>query len=97
VGTLSFLDDAPLFDGDCVRFIGVDGKENVVCGVTTYALKHCDSSLPHYGLLPAETFIAAYEKLMVDIHQVARTKYENGKFETEGPIRVMVHREDIAP
>jgi Protein of unknown function (DUF1488) len=97
MSTLSFLNDTPLFDGDCVRFIGVDGKENVVCGVTTFALKHCDPSLPHYGLLPAEAFIAAYEKLMVDIHHAARTKYENGKFETEGPVRVIVHREDIAP
>ena len=97
MGTLSFLNDAPLFDGDCVRFIGVDGKENVACGVTASALKYCDSSLPHYGLVPAEAFLAAYEKLMVAIHQVARTKYENRKFETEGPIRVMVHREDIAP
>jgi Protein of unknown function (DUF1488) len=97
VGTLSFLNDAPLFDGDCVRFIGVDGKENVVCGVTTFALKHCDASLPHYGLLPAEAFMAAYEKLKADIHQVARTKYGNGKFETEGPVRVLVHREDLAP
>ena len=97
MGTLSFPNDAPLFDGDCVGFTGVDGKENVACGVTTSALKYCDPSLPHYGLVPAEAFIAAYEKLFVDIHQVARTKYENGKFETEGPIRVMVHREDIAP
>lgn len=97
MGTLSFLNDAPHFDGDCVRFLGVDGKENVVCGVTTYALKHCDPSLPHYGLLPAEAFLAAFEKLMADIHTVARAKYENGRLETGGPIRVMIHREDLAP
>ena len=97
MGTLSFLNDTPLFDGDCVRFLGVDGEENVVCGVTTYALKHCEPSLPRYGLLPAEAFLAAFEKLMVDIHTVARAKYESGKFETGGPIRVMVHREDLAP
>lgn len=97
MGKLSFLDDTPFFDGDCVRFIGIDGEKNVVCGITTYALKHCDPNLPHYGLLPAEAFIAAFEKLMADIHNVARTKYENGKLETEGPIRVMIYREDIAP
>ena len=97
MSTLSFLNDAPLFDGDYVQFTGVDGRENVVCGVTTFALKHCDPSLPHYGLLPAEAFLAAYEKLMIDIHHAARIKYENGKLETEGPVRVMVHREDIAP
>jgi hypothetical protein len=96
VGKLSFSNDAPFFDGDCVRFIGVDGEKNVTCGVTTYALKHCDPSLPHYGLLPAEAFIAAFEKLLADIHDAARIKYENGKFEPEGSIRVMVHREDIA-
>jgi len=97
VGTLSFPNDAPLFDGDCVHFTGVDGKENVACGVTTYALKLCDPSLPHYGLVPAEAFLAAYEKLKADIHELAASKYQNGKFETEGPVRVMVHREDIAP
>ncbi len=77
--------------------MGVDGKENVVCGVTDFALKQWDSSLPHYGLVPAEAFLAAYEKRKADIHQVARTKYESGKFEAEGPVRVMVHGEDIAP
>ncbi len=97
MATLSFLNDPPLFDGDCVRFIGTDGERNIVCGVTTYALKHCDPSLPHHGLLPAEAFIAAFEKLTGDIHNAARAKYMNGKFETEGQIRIMVHREDIAP
>ncbi len=97
MGTLSFLDDPPFFDGDCVRFVGVDGKVNVLCGVTTAALKYCDSSLPHYGLLPAEAFMAAYEKLKADIRHVARSKYEAGKFEPQGPVRIMVHHEDIAP
>jgi hypothetical protein len=97
MGTLSFLDEAPLFNGDCVRFIGIDGGERVVCGVTTYALKYCDPNLPHHGLLPAEVFISAFKKLMVDIQHVARAKYENGLFESEGPIRIMVHRKDIAP
>lgn len=83
MGKLSFLNEAPFFDEDCVRFIGVDGEKNVVCGVTTYALKHCDPSLPHHGLLPAEAFIAAFEKLSADVHDAARTKYKNGKFETE--------------
>ena len=97
MGTLSFPNDAPHFDGDCVRFTGVDGKKNVVCGVTDLALKQCDPRLPHYGLVPAEAFMAAYEKRKAQIHQVARSKYENGKFEAEGPVRVMVHGEDIVP
>ena len=97
MGKLSFLHEAPLFCGDCVRFVGTDGEENIACGVTAYAIKYCDPSLPHHGLLPAEAFVAAFEKLIVEIHNIAKTKYENGKFETEGPIRVMVHREDIAP
>lgn len=96
MGKLSFSSDAPFFDGDCVRFIGVDGENNVVCGITTYALKHCDPSLPHYGLLPAEAFIAAFDKFLANIHDAARNKYENGKFDPEGSIRVMVHREDIS-
>lgn len=96
MGKLLFSSDAPFFDGDCVRFIGVDGGKNVVCGVTTYALKHCDPSLPHYGLLPAEAFMAAFEKRLADIHDAARTKYENGKYEPAGSIRVMVHREVIS-
>ena len=57
MATMSFLNDPPLFDGDCVRFIGTDGEKNFICGVTTYALKHCDPSLPHHGLLPAEAFL----------------------------------------
>lgn len=97
IGTLAFVDDTPLFDGECVRFIGVDGSERVVCGVTTYALRHCFDELPSYGLLPAEAFISAFEKLMVDIHHVARTKYARRDFEPDGPIRVMVHRKDLAP
>ena len=97
MGTLAFLDDRRLFDGDCVRFTGVDSGATIVCGVTTYALKCCDPNLPHYGLLPAEAFISAYEKRITDIHHVARTKYEKGEFEPEGPIQIMVHSKDIAP
>jgi Protein of unknown function (DUF1488) len=97
LGTLSFLDDTPLFDGDCVRFVGVDGGEHVVCGITTYALKYCAPDLPHYGLLPAEAFTSVFEKLIVDIHHAARTKYERGDFEPEGAIRIMIHRKDIVP
>ena len=97
MGTLAFLDDSPLFDGECVRFIGVDGEEQVVCGVTTYALKHCMPDLPHQGLLPAEAFISAFEKLAVDIHHAARGKYERGELESAGSIKIMVHRKDIAP
>lgn len=96
MGKLLFSSDPPFFDGDCVRFIGVDDDKNIVCGVTTYALKHCDPNLPHYGLLPAEAFMAAFEKYLAAIQDAARIKYENGKFEPAGSIRVMVHREDIS-
>jgi hypothetical protein len=94
---LTFPDDTPHFDGECVRFTGMDGNEPVLCGITTYALQHCDLSLPHHGLLPAEASIAAYRNLLDDIHQAARAKYRNGDFETEGPVRILVHRKDIAP
>jgi len=97
MGTLSFLEDAPQFDGECVRFHGIDGEKHVICGVTTYALKHCSAKLPHYGLLPAEAFISAFEELMTDIHRAARIKYEKGDFEPSGAISIMVHRADIAP
>jgi hypothetical protein len=97
MASLAFLDDTPLFDGECVRFTGMDGTEPVLCGVTTYALQYCDPSLPHHGLLPAEAFIAAYRKLLIDIHQAARAKYQSRAFEPEGPVRILVHRKDIAP
>jgi hypothetical protein len=97
MGTLSFSENRPLFDGDCVRFVGVDDEEQIVCGVTTYALKHCTPGLPHHGLLPAEAFLSAFEKLMEHIHHAARRKYENGGLEAEGAVQVMVHRQDIAP
>jgi hypothetical protein len=96
MGSLAFVDDTPHFDGTCVRFAGVDGANSVLCGVTTFALQYCDPELPRHGLLPAESFLAAYSKLMINIHQAARAKYENGEFEPEGPVRVMVHRKDIA-
>jgi hypothetical protein len=38
----------------------------------------------------------AFEKRLADIHDAARNKYENGKYESAGSIRVMVHREDIS-
>ena len=97
MGTLSFQNSAPLFEGDCVSFIGDDCGEQVRCGVTTYALKHCTAGLPHQGLLPAEAFVSAFEGLADDIHQAAQRKYERGETEPEGIIRVMVHRQDIAP
>lgn len=97
MGELAFLDDQPLFDGNCVRFTGRDGGRDVLCGVTTYALIHCDEALPRHGLVPGEAFLAAYAKRMVDIHDAARRKYARKEFEAEGPVRIMVHRKDLDP
>jgi hypothetical protein len=97
MGALAFLDDDPLFDGTCVRFVGDDGGDTVVCGVTTTALKYGDPTLPHYGLVPAEAFISAYRKLMIQIHDAARVKYEKKVLEAEGPVLVMIHRQDLVP
>ena len=80
-----------------MRFVGDDNGQQVVCGVTSYALKHCAPDLPHHGLLQAEAFISAFEKLAKDIHRVAQRKYKRGETEPEGIIRVMVHRQDLAP
>ena len=91
---LVFKDDFRLFDGNCVRFHGFSGDEQVLCGVTTYALKHHCPDLPDHGLLPGELFISAYDTLMVQVHQAARKKYRNKEFELSGGIKVMVHDTD---
>ena len=94
MGTLIFRDTARHFDGECVRFKGYDGKMEVQCGVTAYALKHHEAGVPLGGLLPADVFLAAYDDLIDRIHARARAKYGAGEFETEGDIRVMVHDRD---
>lgn len=91
---LIFCDDDRLFDGHCVRFHGRDGDKDVLCGVTVYALKHRSPDLPLEGLLPAELFLAAYDRMMIDIHDLARRKYAAGQFEPEGPVRVLIHDAD---
>jgi hypothetical protein len=91
---LAFTDDFKLFDGECVRFRGYDGERQVMCGVTAYALKHHNPALPGEGLLPAEAFLATYERLMPQIHTIARRKYAEGKTEGEGEVEVMVHAND---
>lgn len=92
---LVFSDDDRLFDGECVRFKGRAGNEEILCGVTVYALKHHCPGLPMEGLLPAELFLEAYDRLAQEIHHVARGKYDAGDFETSGPVRVMVHDHDF--
>ena len=97
MGQLAFLDDDRLFDGECIRFTGRDGGEAVMCGVTLYALQHCDPDLPRHGLVGAESFLASFDKLLTAIHHAARDKYSRGLHEAEGPIRILVHRQDLAP
>ena len=97
MGQLAFVDENRLFDGTCIRFKGIDRDREVMCGVTIVALKECDRDLQRYGLVPAEAFLASFAKLMIPIHDAARTKYSRGEFETEGDIEIMVHRSDLAP
>jgi hypothetical protein len=97
MGQLAFVNDDRLFDGDCIRFKGMDGDREVVCGVTIAALKESDPGLQPHGLVPAESFLASYDKLIVPIHDAARRKYSLGAFETEGPVAIMVHQRDLAP
>jgi hypothetical protein len=97
MGQLAFLGDERLFDGQCIRFTGQDGLDIVVCGVTTYALQEAARHLSRHGLIGSEEFLAAYDRLLTDIHQAARLKYERGQFETEGPVKIMVHRQDLSP
>jgi hypothetical protein len=92
---LAFLDEFRLFDGNCVRFNGHDGTRNVLCGVTVEALKRCDPFLPRHGLIPAEEFLKAFERLLVPIHASARSKHSSGQFEREGEVEVLVKRYDL--
>jgi hypothetical protein len=97
MGQLAFLEEDNLFDGRCVRFTGRDGTNEVTCGVTINALKECDSALQRHGLVPAEAFLASFEKLMIAIHDSARRKYDRGEFESEGAVRIMVHHLEPSP
>ena len=97
MGQLAFLDDTRHFDGECIRFKGVDGDQEIVCGVTLYALQHCDPHLAKHGLIGSDHFLDSFDRLMTDIHHAARQKHAAGHFETEGPIKIMVHRQDLAP
>ncbi len=97
MGQLAFPDDDRRFDGECIRFLGRDGTTEIQCGVTLYALQHCDPDLPKHGLVSAESFLAAYDKLMTAIHHAAREKHARGLHESEGPVKIMVHRQDLAP
>jgi Protein of unknown function (DUF1488) len=92
---LAFLDEFRLFDGNCVRFYGHDGDRKVLCGVTVEALKRCDPRLPRNGLVPAEEFLNAFERLMVDIHDTARAKHAKGELERDGDIKVLIKRHDL--
>ena len=94
---LAFIEEDRLFDGEVIRFKGKDGEDEILCGVTLYALQHCDPDLPKHGLVSSEAFLASFDKLMTDIHHAARTKHEKGLHETEGPLKIMVHRQDLAP
>lgn len=94
---LAFVDDDRHFDGTCVRFTGRHGEQTVVCGVTIYALQHCDPGLPRHGLIGAEHFLSAFDKLITEVHHAARCKFEKGDFEPAGPVRIMIHRHDLAP
>ena len=94
---LAFLDEDRLFDGECIRFKGRDGETEVMCGVTIYALQHCDPALPKHGLVSAESLLAAFDRLMTAIHHAAREKHARGLHEPVGPVKIMVHRQDLAP
>ena len=97
MGQLAFLDEDKLFDGQCIRFTGFDGADKVICGVTVAALKACDPGLQRYGLVPAEAFLGAFEGLLAAIHDAARRKYDRAEFESEGDLRIVVHRRDLSP
>jgi len=75
MGQLAFLEEDILFDGKCVRFKG-DGQRQVLCGVTIVGLKEGDPSLQRHGLVPAETFLSSFQKLMIPIHDATRAKYK---------------------
>lgn len=93
---LAFPGDDKLFDGRCIRFKGLDGRSEVICGVTVAALKECDLNLQRHGLIPAEVFLASFEKFLIPIHDAARRKYDRREFESDGAVLIMVHRRDLS-
>jgi hypothetical protein len=97
MGELAFLDEGRHFDGECIRFRGRDGEEEILCGVTLYALQHCDPDLPKHGLVSSEAFLDAFDRLLMRIHHAARAKHARGLREPEGPVHIMVHRQDLSP
>ncbi|MEO1161063.1 MAG: hypothetical protein AAFW74_11515, partial [Pseudomonadota bacterium] len=70
------------------------GQRDVLCGVTVFALKHRDPGLPLDGLLPAELFLDAYDRYVIEIHDIARRKHAEGRREPDGPVEIMVHDRD---
>ena len=96
MGQLAFVDEDRLFDGQCIRFKGIDRDQEVTCDIAVAVLKGYDPDLPRHGLIPAEAFLRSFEKLMIRIHDAARTKYSRGEFEPEGAVRIMVRRRDLA-
>ena len=66
---LAFLDDFRFFDGDCVRFRAQAGEREVICGITPEALMALDPGLPRHRLVPAEAFLAAFDRMALTIHQ----------------------------
>jgi hypothetical protein len=39
-------------------------------------------------------FLDAYDRFMIEIHDMARRKHDEGRSEPDGPIEIMVHDED---
>jgi hypothetical protein len=93
---LAFIDDDKLFDREYIRFWGYDGNEKVTCAVTLYALQYCDRDLPTHGLVSSDAFLASFEKLQTAIHYAAREKYKLDLVEPDGPIKVLIHRQDLS-
>lgn len=77
------------------RLLTFCGDRELLCGVTAEALKRCDPQLPHTGLIPAEEFLKAFERLLLQIHGAARTKHAKGQFEREGDIELVIKRHDL--
>jgi hypothetical protein len=92
---LAFLDEFRLFDGNYVRFYGHDGTRRVLCGVTVEALKQRDARLPRNGLIPAEEYLEAFQRLVVEIHDTARAKHAKGELEASGDIELIIRRRDL--
>jgi hypothetical protein len=93
---LAFSDDFKLFDGDCVRFRAHAGNSEVMCGVTLDALIALDRALPRHGLIPAEEFLAAFERQALHIHHAARLKHRAGRSEAAGSVQILIEPGDLA-